>query len=171
MKKKYIFERNYFKIYEDKKLFSDKVKNYEVIYFGPRVGVVLTNKSKILLVKQYRYLINNFSFEIPGGSVASGESLEGAAKRELLEESGINITSINHLIDYYPGLDNVDNKTSIFYGEINENVVFEKKIQNDEIESLHWVETAECLDLIKNGEILDAMTSLGILAFSRYTQR
>ena len=75
------------------------------------------------------------------------------------------------MIDYYPGLDNVDNKTSIFYGEINENVVFEKKIQNDEIESLHWVETAECLDLIKNGEILDAMTSLGILAFSRYTQR
>ena len=116
MKKKYIFERNFFKIYEDKKSFSDKVKNYEVIYFGPRVGVVITNKSKILLVKQYRYLINNFSFEIPGGSVASCESLEDAAKRELLEESGIDIASINHLIDYYPVLDNVDNKTSIFHG-------------------------------------------------------
>ena len=169
MSKNYIYKRNYSRIYDDNKIVNGKLKKYEVIHFGPRVGVILKNKCKILLVKQYRYLTDQFSIEIPGGSVAEGESLEKAINRELYEESGIYIDKFNHLIDYYPGLDNVDNKTSIFFSNVEDKINLpNKKFKSDEIDSIHWIDINECIKLIKSGVILDAMTSIGILALCNF---
>jgi 8-oxo-dGTP pyrophosphatase MutT (NUDIX family) len=43
------------------------------------------------LVGQYRYTLNKYSWEVPEGgcSIESGESTLEAAKRELLEETGL----------------------------------------------------------------------------------
>jgi ADP-ribose pyrophosphatase len=50
--------------------------------------VALTPEHRIVLVRQFRYGINDFSLEIPGGIIDEGEDPVAAGTRELREESG-----------------------------------------------------------------------------------
>ena len=43
----------------------------------------------VLLVSQYRLLVNRLSFEVPGGKVDDGESPEESAIRECMEETKV----------------------------------------------------------------------------------
>ena len=64
---------------------------YGMVHFKNKaIGVIAVNADKTtFLVGQYRFPINQYSWEIPeGGCEFEGDSLE-AAKRELLEETGL----------------------------------------------------------------------------------
>jgi ADP-ribose pyrophosphatase len=50
--------------------------------------VALTPDGQLVLVRQFRYGINDFSLEIPGGVIDAGEDPVAAGVRELREESG-----------------------------------------------------------------------------------
>lgn len=45
--------------------------------------------SKILLVRQYRYPVNNYVYELPAGLIDEGETAWQAAVREIKEETGM----------------------------------------------------------------------------------
>jgi ADP-ribose pyrophosphatase len=50
--------------------------------------VALTPRQELVLVRQYRFTLDQCTLEFPGGTLEPGEAPEVAAKRELLEESG-----------------------------------------------------------------------------------
>lgn len=50
--------------------------------------VPVTTDGKIVLVRQFRFGINDFSLEVPGGVMEPGEDPVGAGLRELAEETG-----------------------------------------------------------------------------------
>lgn len=50
--------------------------------------IALTPDDRIVLVRQFRYGINEFSLEIPGGVMEAGEDPVAAGLRELREETG-----------------------------------------------------------------------------------
>lgn len=50
--------------------------------------IALTPDGRIVLVKQFRFGIDTFSLEIPGGIIEPGEDVVEAGLRELREESG-----------------------------------------------------------------------------------
>jgi 8-oxo-dGTP diphosphatase len=54
----------------------------------PAVSVALVRGATILLVKRARAPSKGF-YAFPGGRVEAGESLEAAARRELMEETGL----------------------------------------------------------------------------------
>lgn len=63
---------------------------YGVVHFkASAVGVVPYEDGKIWMVGQYRYPLNRYSWEIPEGGGSPDESPLDAAKRELLEETGL----------------------------------------------------------------------------------
>ena len=90
-------------------LFHGFKKDYFVVDFGPRAGVVAVKEDKILLTAQYRFLIDAVTWELPGGRVDEGEDSITAAHRECIEETGYACNLLHPLITYRPGLDNVEN--------------------------------------------------------------
>lgn len=72
---------------------------YGVVELPSSVGVVaLDPQGNVLLVGQWRYVHNRYSWEIPtGGSSTSDPSLEHAAARELEEEAGVRALKWNSL--------------------------------------------------------------------------
>lgn len=144
--------------------FGSFTKDYFVVHFGPRVGVIIVKDGKVLLVRQYRFLIDGLSWEIPGGTVDAGETLEQAALRECKEETGLACCNLRKLAVYYPGLDNVENRTTIFLAE--DDGRFSNFSANEaEVEDLMWIPLNECMRMIRDEEILDAMSVTGLMAY------
>lgn len=59
---------------------ADGIVIYPVLKYDP---------SKIVLVRQYRYPLNTYIYELPAGLIDQGESAKEAAVRELCEETGL----------------------------------------------------------------------------------
>lgn len=67
----------------------DLERDYVVIAAPDWVNVVaVTKRRTIVLVRQFRYGIDDFSLEIPGGVIEAGEDPVAAGVRELREETG-----------------------------------------------------------------------------------
>ena len=64
-------------------------KVYPVMALGASAGILaFLPDDRVILVRQYRHITRDFSWEIPGGGILPGEPPEQAAQRELREESG-----------------------------------------------------------------------------------
>jgi 8-oxo-dGTP pyrophosphatase MutT (NUDIX family) len=140
-------------------------KSYYVVTFGPRCGVVAVRDGKILLVQQYRFLVDRLCWEIPGGKVESDETPAEAARRECREETGVDCETLEPLLVYYPGLDNVENRTSLFVchdPESGESFA----PTHDEVTACDWVPLRQAIRMVFDGEILDAMSVAGLMGYA-----
>jgi uncharacterized protein len=63
--------------------------------------VPVTNEGKVVLVRQYRHPVRDWTLEVPAGSVEDGEQPLEAAARELLEEVGGRAREWRHLTTFY----------------------------------------------------------------------
>lgn len=65
--------------------------------------IALTPDNQVVIAKQFRCGPEKIMLEMPGGLVDAGESPAQAAKRELLEEVGYEVGTIEHLGKVYGG--------------------------------------------------------------------
>lgn len=68
--------------------FAGFTKGYFVTDYGQHAGLMVVQGESALLVRQYRLLIDQVPWEIPGERVDDGETPEVATVRECLEETG-----------------------------------------------------------------------------------
>ena len=82
---------------------TDKGKKFDYHFFDfPfSVGIIaLTDKSELILIKQYRYPINKEQIEIPSGGGEYAEDSKIAAERELMEETGYKAKHIEKIGEF-----------------------------------------------------------------------
>lgn len=164
------YQTPFFDVYHSRADFGSFFKDYYVINFGPRGGIVAVKNGEILLARQYRYLINRMSWELPGGTIEPDESAEAGAARECLEETGVMCSNLKPLVVYYPGLDNVENRTTIWHtSDVEIKTGFVSKAE--EVSEVAWVPQARAMSMVLDGEILDGMSVTGLLAYQHFLQR
>src|SRR5213079_2756044 len=61
----------------------------DVVRHSGSVVVLAVEDGKVLLERQYRHAAGRFLYELPAGRIDPGENELKAAKRELLEETGL----------------------------------------------------------------------------------
>jgi ADP-ribose pyrophosphatase len=78
-------------------------KTYPVLAIGVTVAVLgFVDADHVLLVRQFRHLWREMSWELPGGGGLPGEDPMAAAQRELREEGGYRAGRMRCLTRFYP---------------------------------------------------------------------
>lgn len=128
--------------YDEYDALAKKLHKIYIYDQGEYVVGVLYNKStnKYVMVNQYRYGIDRFNTEFPGGSKDYLEDSYEAFIREVREETGyhLNKDNVKLLGSYYQNVGNSKGKVYIFCGETSNEEL--KKQQLDEFEHIKVVE-------------------------------
>lgn len=75
---------------------SIKLLTKDISAEGVVIYPILKNEpNKIIMIKQYRYPLDDYLYELPAGLIDEGESPEVAAIRELKEETGFDFEVYN----------------------------------------------------------------------------
>ena len=79
-------------------------------------GVYGELKDKVVLVRQYRYPINDYVYEFPAGRVEPGEDMLEAGVREMFEETGLNFTPVQTAPGFYTSIGMTDESCGTVFG-------------------------------------------------------
>ncbi|MHB1334688.1 MAG: NUDIX domain-containing protein [Candidatus Humimicrobiaceae bacterium] len=163
-----VFEGKIIKLFFDKVMLPNKkLATREKVWHPGAVAVVpLTSNNEIILIKQYRYPVEEVLIEIPAGKLDKDEAPGDCAKRELQEEVGAVGGNLVHLTSFHttPGF---SNEFLHLYLAIN----FEKKENNpdeDEFLQILSIPVKDCIDWVFEGIIKDAKIIIGILMANEY---
>jgi ADP-ribose pyrophosphatase len=165
-----VYEDRYRQIHRVTADFGHFTKEYLVMESGQRAALVSVREDSVLLVRQYRLLIDGLSWEVPGGRVDEGETPEVAAIRECLEETGLLCRDLKPLLVFQAGLDAFHNPTHLFYSK-----EWEVKAIPDpnpaEVVAQEWVPLERCVDMVFRGQIVDSLSIVAILAYQTFNSR
>lgn len=159
-----IFRNRFIRLYSVIANFKDFTREYFVTDKGLRVGTLLLRDGDIFLVRQYRFLINGMSWEIPGGGVEDGESFEDAARRECREEASVECGNLREVFSYQQGIDVTKSPAHIF--ECSEFDIL-PHAENVETDTRQWVPFESAIEMALNGEIQDSFTMMAILSYNQ----
>lgn len=143
---------------------SGKEGIYGKVHFKNKaIGIVALDEDKnIFLVGQYRYTLNEWSWEIPeGGSPLSDDILE-SAKRELREETGLTASSWTLIQRTHLSNSVSDEEGFIFLAKGL--TTGEKSLEDSEADLKLWkLPFDQALQMVMDGKITDSLSVMGIL--------
>ena len=147
---------------------DNKTKVYEIIsrnkdLTGPEeirnphtdgVVIVVTdqNDEKILLNREFRMAVNDFVYNFPAGLIDPGETPEIAAARELREETGLTLLSIeDKLYDSYSAIGFSNETNAVVIGKASGEFAPSTSTL-EEIEA-SWYTKEQVKELLKNNHL------------------
>lgn len=163
-----IYDNPWIRVRQDEVIRPDgKPGIYGVVHYKNKaIGVLpIDDEGCTYLVGQYRYTLDVYSWEIPEGGCPEGEEPLEAAKRELLEETGLMAENWTQL-----GVAHLSNSVSD-----EEAVMFlatgltqgEAQPEGTEKLEVRRVEFVEALRMVMAGEITDSLAVMTILHYAQ----
>ncbi|ACR80401.1 MULTISPECIES: NUDIX hydrolase [Kosmotoga] len=141
----------------------------EVVRHPGAVAVVALLEDRVLMVKQYRFPVEDDLLEIPAGKLEMGEDPLECAKRELMEETGCSPKKITLMTQLYTSPGFSDERIYLYLAEVERNSA--PNPDEDEIIDAIEMPFEEVLQLILEGKIRDGKTIAGILFADRIRNR
>jgi ADP-ribose pyrophosphatase len=126
------------------------------------VLVPVPEPGKVILIRQFRYAVNAFLWELPAGSVDEGESPEEAARRECHEELGLVPSTIVRLSAMLPTPGYCDEEMVFFRLAGLEKTDEPAALDEDEDIEARVYDLADARDMVRSGEIRDMKTLVGL---------
>ena len=106
-----------FTIVQDRVRVNGREQNYDYLEIREGVCILPFHEGKVVLQRQYRYPVASWQWEVPGGFVDEGETLEEAAERELKEETGFETADLKSLGAFYPSFGSTNEKIHLFFAK------------------------------------------------------
>jgi len=131
--------------------------------------VVCRYQADLILVQQYRPILEVTTLEFPGGAIKSGESPEEAVRREFWEEVGAELYKPHLLGAFYLSVGTSDEQVFIFSGECNTalslSTIVKPTAPCEELSPLRaaLVPPRKLMQMLLLGTLQDAKTSLAFL--------
>ena len=149
-------------------LYQAKIREGEIEYkreivkhHGSAVIIPVFADKTVALVRQYRHAAEEYLLEIPAGTLEKGESPEVGARRELEEEIGFTTEKIEKLTEFYVSPGFLTEKMFVFLAtDLTETA---QNLDEDEVISIERFSFPELFRKIRNGEIEDAKTIVGVI--------
>ena len=153
---------------------DNQIKEYELISRDPNltketfgnnapagVGLVALNESKdkVLLQAEFRLATKRFVYNFPAGLIDAGETPEEAAKRELKEETGVDLIEIIDVLSpSYASQGTSDELMQLVVctckGEIKKSIFADEEI------IAKWYSKEEIKNLLKEGAYMSVRTQM-----------
>lgn len=162
MKEKCIYQGDSIQLMEAEISIHQKTLKKEVARHPGGVGIVCIKDNQILLVRQYRYAIDQVTLEIPAGKKHKDETYKQCAIREMNEETGYDCKEWIplHYFMTTPGF--CDEKLWLYQAIDPFPSATPLEADEDEDIEVCWMSLEEACEKIKNEEIIDAATIVAI---------
>lgn len=163
-----VFDGNLLHVKKDTVELPNGHKTYREWIKHPGASAVIpyTAEGDIVMVRQYRYPIEQVTLEIPAGKLDfKGEDPLDCAKRELSEETGYAAQNYTKLMTIATTVGFSDEYIHIYLAE--ELTVGNMHPDDDEFINLVKLPLAKAVDMVYNGEIIDAKSVSAILMVDR----
>ena len=197
LKENYI--SHHLSLYHSMSMVKDHIKEYDFVsrhnfmsrepevlskpYKQESVGIFVFNKdkSKMLLIKEFRYPINNYVISTPAGLIDSNESITDAAIRELYEEVGYTeeqVTIESILQPSYSSVGLSDEQTASVFVTVDDSVKPKQHLEASEDITYFWIDAHQAEYFLENGYLnddlmrhleLEPQEKIGVTARTQFT--
>jgi ADP-ribose pyrophosphatase len=123
--------------------------------------VPATTDGNIVLLRQYRHPVGEWLWEIPAGAVDGDESLEAAARRELVEETGGAAEALDY-VGYFFAASSVSNLRINVFLAIGVQLG-ECTREATELIEVQAIPIPRAMEMARRGEIRDGQSALALL--------
>lgn len=94
------------------------ISTYEMAARADTAVIIIEDDDRnLLFLKQFRFPINDYSWELPMGAIDRDEQPYDAAKRELFEETGLDVP-LKLIGEFNPAPGFLQQKAYVFYGRL-----------------------------------------------------
>ena len=114
---------------------------------------------RVLLMRRHLFIVDRWVWELPGGYVDDGEDPAEAAAREVEEETGWRLRGVEFVMSCQPLIGNADYPQDLYLAR-GADLAGEPEV--DETAEVGWVPLDEAAAMIARGEILGAVTIIGV---------
>ena len=135
-----------------------------VLHPGGVAAIPVLDDGRIVLIRQFRYPLGKFIWELPAGKLDSKQSPRDTIARELEEEIGCIAKTLTEECSFYtsPGFSN-----EVIHLFVAQNLIpCERRLEVGEHITPEIRTLRECQQMIANGEIMDGKSVLGLLWYS-----
>ncbi|MCH7411594.1 NUDIX hydrolase [Belliella sp. DSM 111904] len=165
---KTVFENPWIEVtHRDVIIPSGNPGTYGMVHFKNKaLGIVpIDNEGNTWLVGQYRYTLDEYSWEIPMGGGILGEDDLYNAQRELKEETGLIAEKWTEIMKIHTSNSVTDESGIIFLAE----GLTQGETEFEETEQLEIIKLPlkDAIDKVMNGEITDAISIAGLLKVAK----
>lgn len=161
-----MYENPWIRVREDRVTRPDGEPGiYGVVHYkNIAVGVLPVEDGHTYLVGQYRYPLEQYSWEIPEGGCPEGEEPLQAARRELKEETGYEAESWRRLGHAYLS-NSVSDEHAVWF-LATDLTPGEQQPEGGEVLDVWRVPLGEALEMALSGEISDALSQVALMSYA-----